>query len=162
MSWHYWSDFIAYYNLATPIQLREKISWIKVAAASQCNNLAFCNFIRHLITKPYVLDNGCGFVWMMILNRKSCLGESPYSLQKIYPMWQFYCICILILQMWARGWKGLIIVFISAHAPFCLATCTSPSKLLNLLSPLSVNGLLIQDVICSYSWTNSHSFLPFQ
>ena len=51
---------------------------------------------------------------------------------------------VLILQMYSGGWKGLIVVLISAHALFCLptaTTCTTPSRLPTLFSPGSVNGL---------------------
>jgi len=60
---------------------------------------------------------------------------------------------VLILQMYGGGWKELIFVLISAHALFCLATattCTSPSKLPTLFSPVSVNGLLTQVLVCNY------------
>jgi len=60
--------------------------------------------------------------------------------------------------MYGGGWKGLIFVLISAHALFYLATattCTSPSNLPSLFSPVSANILLAQVLHCK-KWMVSY------
>jgi len=118
--------------------------------------IAYCDIIAILKIMQY--DN-CSSGLLQYCNNIDCpalsinLSPPNSSLQKSSTMVVLLYLYVLILQMYGRGWKGLISLLISAHALFCpatAATCTSPSKLPTLFSAGSVNGLLTQVLVCSY------------